>query len=166
VALSLGSTRGPLTSTRIDQLCHRRGRPWCRSEEHAMHDRCSQRDEAIRAAIHAHNNYHGECDRRRARGDTTWPEYWGYVVNAALDAVDEPRPVPPDGQTETIATVQLYRDHAGTYSVRIVHGSLTSEVGYREGFATISGLLGVVAEDIAKELLRQHQASDPRGQVP
>jgi hypothetical protein len=61
-----------------------------------MHDRFSQRDEAIRAAIHAHNNYHGECDRRRARGDTTWPQYWDYVVNAALDAVDEPRPVPPD----------------------------------------------------------------------
>jgi hypothetical protein len=69
-------------------------------------------------------------------------------------------------QTEPIATVQLYRDHAGTYSVRVIHAGLTSEVGYREGFATISGMLGVVADDIAKELLRQHQASDPRGQVP
>jgi hypothetical protein len=69
-------------------------------------------------------------------------------------------------QTEPIAIVSLYRDHAGTYSVRIVHAGLTSEVGYREGFATISGVLGVVADDIAKELLRQRQASDPRGSVP
>jgi hypothetical protein len=69
-------------------------------------------------------------------------------------------------QTERVAVIHLHRDHAGAYSVRIVHAGLTSEVGFRSGFATISGVLGVAAEDIAKELLRQHRANDPRGQIP
>lgn len=69
-------------------------------------------------------------------------------------------------QTEPIATVNIYRDHKGTYSVRIVHAGATSEVGYREGFSTIGAALDVCANDIAKELLRQHRANDPRAQVP
>lgn len=48
----------------------------------------SQRERARRAAIEAAERYPKECDEWRARGETVVPEYWGYVVNAALRVLE------------------------------------------------------------------------------
>lgn len=53
-----------------------------------MHFPFSQRERARRAAIDAHHRYETEQRRRAARGKTRL-EYFGFIVNAALEALDE-----------------------------------------------------------------------------
>lgn len=55
-----------------------------------MHFIFSQREKARQAAIAAHERYEAEQNERAARGEPRL-EYFGCVVNAALEALDEPK---------------------------------------------------------------------------
>ena len=62
----------------------------------------SQRERARKAAMDAHERYPQECEEWSARGSVAVPEYWGFVVNAALDAL-EPKRSAPESFEDSVA---------------------------------------------------------------